>query len=125
MEAIDNSFEVTLRELRRGRCMQELSENLAALVEKVKETGKSGNLTLKLKVQPATQMAEDCVTVEDDVTAKLPKPSRKGTLFYPTEDNRLSREDPRQQSFEFRTIEGEQPEPRDVNEPSQSQQQAQ
>jgi hypothetical protein len=40
-------FFETLRELRAGRTLEDLAEELAAVVQAVRNTGKSGELTLK------------------------------------------------------------------------------
>ena len=68
-----NSYEQTLREMRHGRSLAELSEQLALLVAAVRDTGKAGSLAYKITVKPAS--AGDVVTVqlEDDVIPKLPK----------------------------------------------------
>lgn len=99
-----NSYEQTLREMRHGRSLQELSEQLALLVAAVRDTGKGGSLTYKITVKPAS--AGDVVTVqlEDDVKPNIPKPARGNSIFYANENNTLQRTDPRQREFDIREV---------------------
>lgn len=94
-----NSYEKTLREMRHGRSLAELSEMLAEVVAAVKLTGKAGSITYKLKVSPAS--AGDAVTVqlEDDATKKVPALPRGSSIFFVGKENQLQRTDPRQQEF--------------------------
>lgn len=97
------AFAVFLQELRDGRAHSELSGQLEELLSKVKETGKAGGLTLKIKIKPATRGGDvDKVTVTDAITVDLPKPERGEDFFWLTDDNDLSRNHPRQQSLELR-----------------------
>jgi hypothetical protein len=97
------AFAVFLQELRDGRAHTELSAQLVELLAKVKETGKGGTLTLKLKIKPGGRGADvDKVTISDAITVDLPKPERGEDFFWLTEDNALSRNHPRQQSLELR-----------------------
>lgn len=104
------AFAVFLQELRDGRAHAELSTSLAELLAAVKETGKAGEITLKLKVKPASRGADvDKVTISDLITTKLPKPERGDDFFWLTDDNNLSRNHPRQQSLELREATPSQP----------------
>lgn len=99
-----NSYEQTLREMRHGRSLAELSEQLALLVAAVRDTGKQGSLTYKIIVKPAS--AGDVVTVqlEDDVKPNLPKRPRGNSIFYANDNNTLQRTDPRQREFDIREV---------------------
>ena len=78
---------------RKGRCLTEAEEKLQELVKQVSKTGKSGILTLKIKITPK----EGTVELHDDVDVKMPKPDKFGTVFYPDEKTGLLfREDPLQ-----------------------------
>lgn len=71
------AFAVFLQDLRDGRAHAELSGQLAELLAKVKETGKGGTLTLKLKIKPAGRGSDvDKVVIADAITVDLPKPER-------------------------------------------------
>lgn len=97
------AFAVFLQDLRDGRAHSELSGQLEELIAKVKETGKAGGLTLKIKIKPATRGGDvDKVTVSDEITLDLPKPERGEDFFWLTDDNDLSRNHPHQQSLELR-----------------------
>lgn len=99
-----NSYEQTLREMRHGRSLAELSEELARLVAAVRDTGKAGSLTYQLTVKPAS--AGDIITVqlEDKVTPKIPQPPRGSSIFFANEENKLQRTDPRQREFDIREV---------------------
>jgi len=97
------AFAVFLQDLRDGRAHTELTATLAELLAAVKETGKAGEITLKLKVKPASRGSDvDKVTISDTITTKLPKPERGDDFFWLTDDNDLSRNHPRQQALELR-----------------------
>lgn len=97
------AFAVFLQDLRDGRAHAELSGQLAELLAKVKETGKGGTLTLKLKIKPAGRGSDvDKVTIADAITLDLPKPERGEDFFWLTEDNDLTRNHPKQGSLELR-----------------------
>jgi hypothetical protein len=104
MKEISNTFEKTLREVRAGFAMNELSEGLAKLVESVRASGKSGKLVLELKIKPASKGETVCVLIEDDITVKCPKPEKASSIFFTTEDNQLQRNDPRQMTMELREV---------------------
>lgn len=98
------AFAVFLQDLRDGRAHAELTGQLVELLTKVKETGKVGTLTLKLKIKPATRGADvDKVVITDAITVDLPKPERGEDFFWLTDDNDLSRNHPRQGNLELRT----------------------
>jgi len=97
------AFAIFLQDLRDGRAHTELTASLAELLAAVKETGKAGEITLKLKVKPASRGSDvDKVTISDAITTKLPKPERGDDFFWLTDDNDLSRNHPRQQTLELR-----------------------
>lgn len=97
------AFAVFLQDLRDGRAHAELTGQLVELLTKVKETGKVGTLTLKLKIKPATRGADvDKVVITDAITVDLPKPERGEDFFWLTDDNDLSRNHPRQGALELR-----------------------
>jgi len=104
MEATMNSYEQTLREMRHGRSLAELSEELARLVAAVRDTGKAGSLTYKLTVKPASAGESITVQLEDEVVPKVPKPARGVSIFFANDDNQLQRTDPRQREFDIREV---------------------
>ena len=65
------------------------------LVAAVTATEKGGELTLKLKLMPLKQGS--MLVLKDSVKLVLPEPEREDTTFvFATEDNDLTRRDPRQ-----------------------------
>lgn len=97
---ISNGFEATLREVRGGDCLNELSSSLQALVMAVGETGKGGTLTLKLAIKPAGGKG-NALLIKGDVGLKLPQMEQEQTIMFATEDGALQRNDPRQKEMPF------------------------
>jgi hypothetical protein len=107
---VSKAFSVFLQDLRDGRAHAELSSQLAELLAKVKETGKGGALSLKIKIKPASRGGDvDKVTISDAITIELPKPERGEDFFWLTDDNDLSRNHPRQANLELRDASATQP----------------
>jgi hypothetical protein len=104
------AFAVFIQDLRDGRAHAELSGQLEELIAKVRETGKAGGITLKIKIKPATRGGDvDKVTITDAITVDLPKPERGEDFFWVTDNNDLSRNHPRQQTLELREAGASQP----------------
>lgn len=97
-------FAAWLHEQRRGLLHDELGHKLNDLVAAVNEYGKGGELTLKLKVTPATKHGEGVVVVSDQVVVKAPEAPRPESVFYIDDDSNLVKNDPRQQAFELREV---------------------
>lgn len=97
-------FMETLRELRSGRTLEDLAEELAAVVQAVRNTGKAGELTLKLKIKPPGKGGATYLTIEDSVSTKLPKLDHADSVFFFTKDGGLSRHDPEQGELQFRAV---------------------
>ncbi len=103
-------FPETILQINNGATVMELSEALEKVVAAVRAAGKSGSITLTLKVQPASKGSTDVLMVESQVRTKLPEPERGMTIFYATEDNHLVRNDPKQQMLPLRVVDiGQQP----------------
>ncbi len=94
-----NVFIKNLNEIRGGRSASELSEALTQLVDAVRENGKPGTLTYKITIRPASKGKIQVLSVEDEITHKMPKPARDNTIFYATQDNMLQRNDPNQRTL--------------------------
>jgi len=100
---LSKAFAVFLQDLRDGRVHADLSQQLEELLANVKETGKGGELSLKIKIKPATRGGDvDKVTISDLITLNLPKPERGEDFFWLTDDNDLTRNHPKQASLELR-----------------------
>lgn len=60
----------------------ELTDRLAEVLAAVIDTGKAGSLTYKVKIEPAPKL-DDMVSVDDDITAKIPVEDRPRVgIFY-------------------------------------------
>lgn len=106
-------FTDTLRGIRRGGLAEELSEELNRLTKACTETGRAGELVLKIKLKPGKG---GHIEVLDDVSLRLPKPERGVSIFFATPDNNLQQNDPRQGELEgIRSVNAEPEKPvRDV-----------
>jgi hypothetical protein len=105
-KTINNTFELTLREMRAGQVVSDLSDELGKVIEAVRATGKPGELQLRIKVRPASKGDIATVLVEDKIDSKLPRPERAQTIFFTTDGNGLQRQDPRQTEMELRVVVG-------------------
>ncbi|VTU38457.1 hypothetical protein H4CHR_04430 [Variovorax sp. PBS-H4] len=99
------SFSLFINELNDGSTHAALTADLKELLQTVQSTGRSGVLTLKVKVAPAvkgTQGDIDKVTITADRSLTLPKPEQPTDFFWLTEDGETSRQHPKQHSLELR-----------------------
>jgi len=90
-------FTDTLNALRWGTLNDDLTKELNALVKKCSDTGKVGELVLKIKLKPGSGGQ---IEVFDDIVVKAPKEQKGSSIMFATVENNLIREDPRQQSLE-------------------------
>ncbi len=97
-------FQKTMLEIANGATVGELNDALHKVVAAVRQTGKRGTLTLTVSVSPAAKGATDVLMIETQVKTKLPEPERGMTIFYATDDNRLVRNDPKQQQLPLRVV---------------------
>lgn len=87
----------TLREVRDGDLIAELTARMAELVEAVRATDRKGTLTVRFTLIPSKKGVPNMLFLEDDVKLVLPEPDRESTtVVFATDDNSLSRRDPRQ-----------------------------
>lgn len=100
-----NAFPKLLSELDHGLAQDDASEKLTELVRAVREHVKPGSLTLKLKIVPAGN--GQLMTITYDIKADLPKPDKEATLLFATENGRLQRDNPEQQTLNLRTLPSE------------------
>lgn len=98
-------FTDTLRTLRDGMCLDELSMQMQMLVQQVQATSKGGRLTLTIDVKPADRIP-GAVVITDDVKVKLPEIKSDGTLMWPTPEGNLERNNPKQRELPGITLAG-------------------
>lgn len=89
-------FTDVLRDIRFGVALDELSEEFNRLVAAVDNTSKPGELTLTIKLKPSTAGA---IELTDQIKTKLPQLPKGSSLFFPTVEGNLVRNDPRQQEI--------------------------
>ena len=89
-----------LREIRRGAPVEEASEALARVVQAVDETGKSGEVTIKLTVKPAKHGGPE-KTIICDVKAKEPIADIAPAVFFSNAEGDLLRSDPAQTDMDL------------------------
>lgn len=111
-------FTDVLRAIRKGRVVDELTEQLAEVVKAVEATGKKGELVLKLTVQPQGK-DDNAKKVSTKITAKLPQPDMPDALFFADAEGSLLRDDPTQTRM-FADTEEFDPETGEVRQPKRS-----
>lgn len=90
---------------RNGTTHAELTDGLAALAEAVMETGKSGSLTLQIKVGKASKNGGHQMLVSDVVVVKAPTPARTESIFFFDEKTcSLTRQDPLQPQLPLQEV---------------------
>lgn len=90
---------------RGGTTHAELTDGLAALAAAVMETGKSGSLTLTIKVGKASKKGGHQMVVSDAVVVKAPVPERTESFFFFDEtSNSLVRTDPLQPQLPLQEV---------------------
>lgn len=97
-------LEEVLLNINSGAPIAEITREMERLLSAIKDTGKGGSLTLTVSVAPF-KGSTDAMCVTCQVKTKIPEPERGVALFFLTEDNRLVRNDPRQQQLPLRSIE--------------------
>lgn len=102
--AADDEFYVRpfadwLREQSGGKTHEEMGVALYDLVQRVRDTGKKGTVTLTISVAPLKN-DRDVLVVADEIKLRVPEHDRKASLFYPDKEGNLTRQDPHQLTFE-------------------------
>lgn len=96
MSRVAKRFTDVLQDIRGGDVIHELTDQLRDVVTRVADTGRPGEIILKLKVKPASKGAGATLIIEDDIKVKLPVHEKGTTILYATKDGDLQRNDPRQ-----------------------------
>lgn len=91
-------FTDILRDIRKGRAVDEATTKLAQLVAKVVETGKGGALTVTLNVRPQKNDSGQ-VVISTTVSSKLPEAGLPDAIFYVDGEGDLVRNDPTQREM--------------------------
>jgi len=101
-------FLEVIGEMRNGDVLVDCSARLTELVESIEATGGKGKMTLTLDFKPG-RLGDNgrVVDVEVEHTITLKKPERKPgvSVFFVTQNSKLTRQDPRQtEMFEERAM---------------------
>jgi len=98
-------FSRWLHAQRNGVTHSELTDALAKVALAVMETGKAGELTLKIRISKASRNGGHQMFVADQITTKIPELDRDETLFFFNEDSfSLSRSDPHQPELPLQVL---------------------
>lgn len=100
---IDGTVISMLTEHRRGEVWSELAAALREVAGAVQLVGKSGTVTLKIKLAVA-QGTSNTLVISDDISKNIPKASKQGTIFYADENNNLVRNDPNQHDLPLQIV---------------------
>lgn len=97
-------FQNTLQNIEAGKLVIDLDDKLSELIGKVKERGKTGSLTLTIKIKPLDTDAES-VSVVAAVKVTEPAKAERASIFFTTTDNRLVRDNPAQREMDLQPVE--------------------
>ncbi len=95
-------FTDIFRDLERGQLAEELTNELANLVQEVVTLGKVGKLQINLDVAPNGMGA---CNIKAGYKTTSPKPDRAQTMMFHDAEGNLTREDPRQREMTFKEVE--------------------
>ena len=90
-----NRYIDTLAMLRRGTLLEDAANDLTVLTAACEETGKSGTLTITIKIEPQKN-DPSVLTITDKIVLKEPKPEVAATIAYINAQGEITRRDPRQ-----------------------------
>jgi hypothetical protein len=94
-----------LRDIRKGRPVEEATTALADVVRAVDETGKDGSVTITLKVKAAKHGGPE-KTIIAEVKAKKPVADIAPAVFFSDADGDLHRVDPNQEEMRLGEVGG-------------------
>lgn len=91
-----------LREQAKGKTHEELGDGLHDLIQRVRDTGKQGSLTLTLTIKPLEKSNPENgpLQISDEIKLKLPEYDRPTSIFYTDKFGNPVRNDPQQLPFE-------------------------
>ncbi|MCP1290909.1 hypothetical protein NK214_11985 [Chromobacterium sp. S0633] len=92
-----------LRDIRAGEMVEELTEEMAKVVNAVLATGKKGSVTVKISFDPASK-GDAVVTITDDIKSVIPREKKAGTLMFAQPSGSLQRQDPRQTELNLSAV---------------------
>ena len=98
------AFSLFLVELNDGSTHSGLTADLMDLLQAVKNTGRTGSMTLKIKIASASKGGNevDKITIVADRKLELPKPEQPQDFFWLTDEAEPTRQHPRQHALDLR-----------------------
>lgn len=98
------SFNQLLADLNDGSTLAGLTGDLAELLQAVQNTGRTGSMTLKIKIASASKGGSevDKITIMADRKLELPKPEQPQDFFWLTDSAEPTRQHPRQHNLDLR-----------------------
>ncbi len=90
-------FTHTLGHLQYGKTNDDIDAALHQCIEASRQTAKVSEITVKLTCKPSESGFQ--VFITSDIKTKIPKLPQEPTIFFPTEDGDLKRNDPRQNTL--------------------------
>ncbi len=94
-------FTEVIGDIAGGKVAVDLTDALAEITKAVEETGKSGLLNLKIKIDAN---GDAMVTYDAEVVTKVPRPAYGKTMFFTDFEGGVHRRDPRQTELPLRTV---------------------
>lgn len=88
-------FAEFITDLANGKVSQKLTEKIAEVAAAVEETGKVGEINIKIQIKKEGTVA----VVGTEIKTKIPEHPIHGTLFHFGENGTLLREDPKQMTL--------------------------
>lgn len=100
------AFAIFLADLNDGQTHAGLTADLDELLRTVRNTGRAGSMTLKIKIAPASRGTGevDKITATADRKLELPKPEQPSDFFWLTDTAEPTRQHPRQQELGLTTV---------------------
>ena len=95
-------FEETAKQIRRGFFLVDLAEKLAEVAQAVDNTGKQGELNIKLTIKKISRAG--AMEIIDKITTKVPADPPETTMVFVTPEGNLLTQDPRQQALDLETV---------------------
>lgn len=103
----NKTFGEVLQDLRYGTLHDELTEKMQEVVNACINTGKTGSLTLQIKLKPGKSGE---LEITDTIKSTVPELEKGGSIMWATPEGNLQREDPRQMTIEgLKSIGSEKP----------------
>jgi hypothetical protein len=99
------AFAIFIQDVNDGQTHAGLTADLGELFQTVRNTGRGGAMTVKIKVTPAVKGGGevDKITITVDRKLELPKPEAPSDFFWLTDEAEPTRQHPRQHALDLRS----------------------